>query len=215
MRTVDFESAGVTAKLIADGDRICESVLSGKPFETDTLKVWGSMCQPAGLVIDVGAYTGLFTVVGRLRQCRVVSFEPMPFNRARLRQNCHVNSVSDAVNAEAVSDVVGNETVHYRPIPFTSGASLIRKTGSAMNVPTITIDSLNLQRLDAIKIDVERAEPKVLRGAHDTLQRLRPKLIVEVLDEQRAAGVKEALSGLNYRRVATLDVRNWIMECSQ
>ena len=45
----------------------------------------------------------------------------------------------------------------------------------------MTIDSLNLSRLDLIKIDVEGMELEVLQGAEATLGRFRPIIIVEQL----------------------------------
>jgi FkbM family methyltransferase len=46
-------------------------------------------------------------------------------------------------------------------------------------VPAITVDSLNLRRVDVIKIDVEGMEPHVLRGARDTIRRNLPILSIE------------------------------------
>lgn len=212
MLAVEFKAGNVKAKLLAEGDRICQSVLSGKPFESATLQLWASMCRPGGGVIDVGAYTGLFSIVARLRGATALAFEPMPANVDRFVANCRLNGVSKKVIRGAVSDTNGLDVLHYNPIPFTSGASLIRRTGAALTVHTTTIDSLELESLDAIKIDVERAEGKVLRGARQTLLRFKPKLIVEVLDEQRKQDVLQALQGTGYKRVAVLDVRNWHME---
>jgi FkbM family methyltransferase len=45
----------------------------------------------------------------------------------------------------------------------------------------ITIDAMNLPRLDLIKIDVERMELEVMQGAKATIQRLLPIIIVEGL----------------------------------
>ena len=45
----------------------------------------------------------------------------------------------------------------------------------------MTINSLNLSRLDLIKIDVERMELEVLQGAKATIGRFRPIIIVEQL----------------------------------
>lgn len=214
MRTVEFKIGTTTAKLVADGDRICQSVLSGKPFETKTLAMWASWCGHGGVVLDIGAYTGLFSIVARLRGAQAIAFEPMPQNRERFQMNCSRNGISRKVNSEAVCDEVGLRVLHYNPIPFTSGASLVRRTGAALTVSTVTVDSLHLQRLDAVKIDVERGEAAVLRGAYDTLRRLHPKLIVEVLDDVRADEVRACLLPLDYRRTAVLDERNWIMEHS-
>jgi FkbM family methyltransferase len=205
--------------LIAEGDRIAASLKSKGPFEPETLAKWANLCGSAtaaraircreATVLDVGAYTGLFSIAARKLGCRVIAFEPMVFNRARFKANCVFNGVDDAVNSEAVSDACGEAVLHYNSIPFTAGASLERKTGSAQPVKTLTIDSLNLRSVAAIKIDVERAEPRVLAGARETLARCRPALIVEVLGEDEGQAVLASVE--DYEHVATMDVRNWLM----
>lgn len=199
----------VTVRLISEGDRIVASLKGRGPFEPDSLAKWAELCAGGGLVIDVGAYTGLYTIAARLLGCWAVPFEPMPFNRARFKANCELNQVHDGVNSEVVSDQVGQAMITYNPIPYTSGASLLRRTGAQLRVDSLTIDSLNLKSVHAIKIDVERAEPMVLAGARETLARCRPTLLVEVLGDDEGAAVLAAIEG--YRHVATLDVRNWLM----
>jgi FkbM family methyltransferase len=199
----------VTVRLISDGDRIVGSLKERGPFEPDSLAKWAELCAGGGTVVDVGAYTGLYTISARLLGCRTIAFEPMIANRARLQENARLNNVSDKVNSEAVSDDIGVASLAYNPIPFTSGASLLRRKGVHIEVPVLTIDSLNLPKVDAIKIDVERAEPRVLAGARETLARCKPVLLVEVLGKEEGLGVLAAVEG--YRHVATLDVRNWLM----
>ena len=48
-------------------------------------------------------------------------------------------------------------------------------------VPLISIDSLELERVDFVKIDVERMEVEVLNGAMKTLKKYKPILLIEVL----------------------------------
>lgn len=199
----------VVVYLIAEGDRIAGSLKDRGPFEPQTLQTWAIMCAQGGTVIDVGAYTGLFSIAARKLGAKVIAFEPMPKNRARFKENCRFNKVDDHVNSEAVSDQCGPAAIKFNPIPYTSGASLVRKSGSVQPVDLLTIDSLELQSVRAIKIDVERAEPRVLCGARETLQRCRPELLVEVLGDSEGQAVLEALDGLGYRHAATLDVRNW------
>lgn len=50
-----------------------------------------------------------------------------------------------------------------------------------VQVPSLSIDSLELKRLDLIKIDVEGMEFDVLDGAEDSLREHRPILFVEAL----------------------------------
>jgi FkbM family methyltransferase len=65
-------------------------------------------------------------------------------------------------------------------------------------VPIVTIDSLGLERLDLIKLDVEGMEVEVLRGARSTLQRLKPAIFVEILKSDQAV-IKAFLDELGYR----------------
>jgi FkbM family methyltransferase len=46
-------------------------------------------------------------------------------------------------------------------------------------VPMVRIDSLNLPRVDMIKIDVEGMEKEVLIGARTTIERCRPLMLIE------------------------------------
>ncbi len=68
-------------------------------------------------------------------------------------------------------------------------------------MPVITLDSLALPDVTAIKIDAEGAEHAVLRGARATLARCRPVLTLE-LEERHAEGctwaVPAFLDGLGY-----------------
>lgn len=201
----------VSAQLIAEGDRIVASVRRGTPFEPKSLKAWARLCARGGTVLDIGAYTGLFSIAARLLGCRAIAFEPLHANRVRFRENAALNGVSDKVNCEAVSDRVGQTmiTVNPKVKGLTSGASLIRQTGTQVVIRTVTVDSLNLSRLDAMKIDVERAEPLVLAGARETIAKFRPIILVEVLDRERKRGVMDALR--DYEIAADLDGRNWLM----
>jgi FkbM family methyltransferase len=201
----------LTVRLISEGDRIVASLKDRGPFEPDSLATWARLCAGGGTVLDIGAYTGLYAIAARKLGCHVHAFEPMPFNRTRFKENCRLNGVSDHVNSEAVSDACGEVTITYNPIPFTSGASLIRRRGAQLPIRAVTVDSLNLRTCAAIKVDVERAEPLVLLGAQETLRRCRPTLLVEVLGEEEGKAVRGALVGLGYRHDATLDTRNWLM----
>lgn len=205
------EVSGV--KLIASGDRICASVLRGKPFEPASLAEWGKVCAPGRTVLDIGAYTGLYSIKAALCGAKPMAFEPMSFNRKRMAENAVVNGVSFPVSSAAVSSYCGEGKLIWNPkVQFTSGASLVRRKGERMDVLVVTVDSLELSDVAAMKIDVERGEPEVLAGARETIKRHRPVILLEVLDGQRERGVKEALKDLRYRRQGgMMDERNWLM----
>jgi hypothetical protein len=83
-------------------------------------------------------------------------------------------------------------------IPYSSllpGSSSIINKFEAQNIKEeLIIDSTaidffvkerNIKRVDLIKIDVETAEPAVLKGMRETIQNYYPILVVEVLPHRR------------------------------
>jgi hypothetical protein len=55
-----------------------------------------------------------------------------------------------------------------------------------------------LCRLDLLKIDVEGAEPRVLRGMGSLLARFKPSLLIEVLSDEAGAEIESQIDGLGY-----------------
>lgn len=215
-----LDIAGV--KLITENDRICISVLGildkaargPTPFEPESLAAWEKLCgEPGARVLDIGAYSGLYSLIARKAGAHVIAFEPLPRNRIRFRENAILNGFDDLkVNSEAVSDRCGEALIMTNlAISLSSGASIVRKGGAdRIKVQTLTIDSLNLTACSAVKIDVERAEPLVLAGARETLQRFRPALLVEVLGDVEKAAVLAAVPDF-YEVSQQLDTRNWLL----
>lgn len=80
-------------------------------------------------------------------------------------------------------------------------------------IDLLTVDSLDLPRIDLIKIDVEGMELEVLQGAQQSISRTKPQLLVEVIksDEKAitqlldSAGYSIFPVGLNVLAVHTSD----------
>src|SRR5678809_914664 len=127
--TTPIRVGPVMVDLISADDRIVGSLQERGPFEPESLETWALMCglAPGGTVLDIGAYTGIYTIAARKLGCHVIAFEPMPNNRLRLRENCRMNGVDDKVSSEAICDEIGSGTLHTNDVPYTAGASLIRK----------------------------------------------------------------------------------------
>lgn len=119
---------------------------------------------------------------------RVISFEPMPQHFDRFSENIRLNNCSN-ITAEclALSDTDGTATFHE----LGSNSSLLpddrMKTTLSVTVKTQTLDSYvkahGIKKMDFLKIDVEGAEPFVIKGANDTIKSKVNYLLVEVIEQ--------------------------------
>jgi FkbM family methyltransferase len=112
----------------------------------------------------------------------VFSFEFVPAYLAILHTNCDLNpALRDRIQAIPVAlwDE-SSATVTYNDNG--PGARVVSASGGVAQVRTHTIDSfvkeIGLKQVDFIKMDIEGAEWKVLRGAEETLRRYRPRLAI-------------------------------------
>ena len=205
----EISVAGLSVRMMTADDRNVLHMANGG-YELDSLTLWASMMSEGADVIDVGAYSGLYSIIAAKRGAKVIALEPMPAQYWRLGINVALNKVSVKRLNAAASDRNGWATLHYNQnVGLTTGASLEAgnklHTGS-IEVQAITIDGLGLTRVRAIKIDVERHELSVLRGAMQTIERCRPKLLVETLDAAMRDQVWNALP--RYEVAKIMDKRN-------
>jgi FkbM family methyltransferase len=149
-------------------------------------------------VVEIGANVGVFTVfMAQLKRARgwtkprVVSFEPSRSAFARLLDNLALNGCDSEVFNCAVSDRGGVAELYEPQGHLTNGsldagfAGLFSSEVRASRVLTIGSDEIAAIVPDAgrtlLKIDVEGAEPLVLRGLKPWIERVKPDVLVEVL----------------------------------
>jgi FkbM family methyltransferase len=141
---------------------------------------------PGSVFLDIGANFGYYSIrlsTALNKRIEVHAFEPHPGTLQRLRGNIESNGLSDVVHAHqiALSDVSG--PAHMAERSDNSGASRLTDGGDGIAIQTTTLDEFagryNWTRLDGIKIDVEGAEPRVLRGGRQTIERFRPAMMIE------------------------------------
>jgi FkbM family methyltransferase len=141
------------------------------------------------VLVDIGAAAGCFTLLATLKPMRVLSFEPNPDVFPVLESNCKLNNVNVELHRCALADQVGMASLQVAQQSTDSGLSTlgtkVTRFTSPRSVPVEvrTLDSLNLPRVDFIKIDTEGCEPAVLRGATETIKRCRPSMLLEYCDE--------------------------------
>jgi FkbM family methyltransferase len=139
-----------------------------------------------GVFLDVGANAGLHTLAIAAHVAdggAVIAFEPHPSNHELLVHNLQQNRLRHVVAencglAEADAVLTGNGC--------SSGGnwSLASRGDYRFEVRLVRLDDYlrdhPLPRLDLMKVDVEGAEVRVLRGARKTIERFRPFIVFEV-----------------------------------
>lgn len=212
---VDVKVGPVTVKLWED-DRIAQSILGGTPFEPATLEFFASVVKPETRVLDIGCYSGLFSIAAFLLGASPVGFEPFPDNQAQIFRNQKLNGVEFPLATYAVSNTNGPARLGYNErVHLTSGASLERKSGPGLAVERVSLDYYvphltPTAPISVIKMDIERHEPAAINGARLTIEAYKPVLIIEANDASMKKAVLKALDGLDYELRDTLDVRNLI-----
>jgi FkbM family methyltransferase len=136
-------------------------------------------------VMDVGANLGLYSLlISRAvgPSGKVYAFEPVPEIFARLKESIALNNATNVIPVPvALSDEKGKAKMSVKG----GSSSLFRRVSDEfVEVQVERLDDFvereKIERVDAIKIDVEGAELRVIRGADKTIRRDKPILMVEI-----------------------------------
>lgn len=157
-------------------------------------------CPSRRMVVQAGGHAGMFARrLVTLGFQQVHAFEPEPALAECCRRNCQ--HLSPRV------------TVHSVALGSGCGALRMRSHGSAGSwrvdengdyaTEAVTLDSLDLEDVDALVLDVEAHEPHVLRGARETVGRWRPVIAVELLPRAKAK-IEKTMRKLRYECVGEL-----------
>jgi len=194
-------------------DWIPQDIFLTGTFEPSTTSLIKSLVRGGDTVVDVGAHIGYFTLL--LAECvghtgRVLAYEPAAIVREKLQKNINLNDCPQvSVHSEALSDRDGSAKLFLAPENNT-GLSSFREPRDCIEVQEVAtrrFDSIFTPetRISLVKIDVEGAEAKVIRGMKRYLEVHRPHLIVEITDKfliemgEDADGLLSLLKSYGYR----------------
>ena len=151
--------------------------------------------KPGDSFYDIGANVGFLSLLGA--KCvgptgRVYCFEPqaglLPLLAHNLDQNgFHNYEIIEAAVADAPGTTRLNQDGLRAAVTAEAGPTRI-----------LTLDELDLRPAALVKIDVEGAESRVLRGMLRVMGEHRPTLIIEIHGDQEPS-VEMILSEANYR----------------
>jgi len=189
-------------------------------FEPTSLLMWQKGCSTGGIAIDIGAYTGIYTVTAILSGAdQIYTFEPNLVISNFLEKNIKMNVDGAKVVLRKIalgSEIGEGELLAPKNRLYRFGNS----TGSGIQLATATnnrdlgawqkfaeikISTLDLEvpeidhpSVKMIKIDVEGFEMEVLRGAKKILSSSNPTVIVEALTQDNKREILIFMSMLKY-----------------
>jgi FkbM family methyltransferase len=156
-------------------------------YDRLTLKVLGKVLNKNSNCIDIGCFKGeiLQEVLKRCPNGKHMAFEPIPVFYEALQKRFHQKQIN--IHNIALSDNAGTTKFNYViDAPAYSGLKLRDYDGKKPEIEIIEVKTDKLDdilpndyQVNFIKIDVEGAEFKVLKGANRTLTKSRPVIIFE------------------------------------
>lgn len=211
---VEVNFAGRTFRLDpANGaDQVARDIVAGSYEAPLPMLMMASIIRVEGAFIDVGANTGLYSVMAAIIAPGrpILAFEPLPLALAALRRNIAANNIQNVVTVDdsALSNRLGKATLHI-PDPshglIETSASLEADfkprdlASTSLEVNVTTLDSLDIQGpIGVIKVDIEGHEHAFLEGARNTISRERPIVFIELLQSGQSHRIRHFVRDTNY-----------------
>lgn len=177
-------------------------------YEKTTLRVWGKLVKRKGVVLDIGAHTGAYTLAALASnpESRVLSFEPHFMNFARLNLNLRGNNYMPN-GAYMIGVGERNEILPFSVAPnlsyLTSGGGIgIKENSIVSSIQVVALDEFLPQEVACevglIKIDVEGNEGACLRGMTGLIAKSRPIIFIECIEGKSGNDVSSILQNMGY-----------------
>jgi FkbM family methyltransferase len=152
--------------------------------EPETIE-WISGFKSGEVFYDIGANVGCYSIVAATMKCKVLAFEPSPFNYYALCRNLQLNDMSDLIWPFCVALHSENLIAHLNMRftgPGQAGTSFVdsrdffhKEFNPVFKQPTLGyrlddfIEFFHLPYPDHLKIDVDGNEDKIVAGCPKTL----------------------------------------------
>lgn len=185
-RELTIDIGGNKYNITSDDDYL-EYIRHG--FEPEMVKLFKVLANNSETILDIGANIGCTAILFGELSKNVYAFEPSPTTFTFLEKNILKSEIKNIFPLNAGLGAERGESTLTFPPTFRAGGFVSNQTQASVGhtVEKIVIrqldevvNSLDLQAIDFIKIDVEGFEGHVLRGAKKTLSSHRPVVVLEL-----------------------------------
>lgn len=191
-----------------------EIIVTKQFYEKQDLKKIHKYVKDKAVCLDVGANIGNHSLyfASVLNAKKVYSFEPVKLTHSILKKNISLNKLEDVISifecglgsentkAEIIYDGLQDNNL--------GGTALSESTTGDIEIRKL--DDIQIpEKIDFIKIDVERMENLVLAGAKETIVRDKPILWIEIFEDKYET-VSRILTEYGYKQMEILSGDNYL-----
>ena len=165
---------------------ICDCIRRGFRWEEHQHDIIDKYLTKDSICIEGGSHIGTIAVKLSKVCKKVYCFEPVikTFNllKYNMENNCSDNyklfnkGLGESCKTEYINWISDESSCG---IGLTNNLYSINKNKIGNKIEVVTIDSLNLDKLDYIKIDVEGYEENIINGGINTIKKCKPIIILE------------------------------------
>lgn len=179
-------------------------------WEKISMQLWIELCKDSTSIMDIGANTGIYTLVAKsVKPTSIVyGFEPVKRVYEKYKSNCDLNQYDVNCFNFAISNYDGkaiifdtnNEHILSVTVNKNLTDSSVHAVETEINTKKLTsvINENNIKHIDLIKIDVETHEPEVLEGMGKYLAEFKPTLLIEILNDDIGERVEAIIKDMGY-----------------
>jgi len=171
-----------------NNDTISDHLRKNNIWEPHIHQIFEKYINKDSIVVEGGAHIGTHTIKLAYLCKHIYAFEPMIENLDLLNKNLNINNLN---NVTIIKKGLSNndKTTYYDWILDPGAAGLADNpmgkpswlsTNKNIEVQLTTIDLLDLDKLDFIKLDIEGYESLAIEGAMKTIIKCKPIIEMEV-----------------------------------
>jgi FkbM family methyltransferase len=180
-------------------------------WEKVSMRIWANLAVDADTILDIGANTGLYSLVASSinRKATVIAFEPVKrtselfIKNLKLNPELNIQLIEKAVsNRNSIAQFYDLETESQYSASLNEDMLAAYSNRINYEVETVSLDTLDLlhdKKIDLIKLDVEMHEPEAIEGMIELIRKNRPYFLIEILTDAIAVKIQEQFNQLNYR----------------
>jgi FkbM family methyltransferase len=213
---VDIEIDDILFSMFSNNDDFVARTYfwNGKnAYESTSLKLWTALAKLSSHVIDIGSYTGVYSLAAAKSnpKSKVFAIEALDRVYSRLLANKRANGASNlkCFNVAITDGSPEVELFIYSGEDIlVSGSTTVaevtdRSPVESRIVRATSLDNFvqdhNIPRIELLKIDAEGAEHLILSSAQGIIEKSKPDIICELLPTSVTESIHASLKPYGYR----------------